>query len=312
MAGESLSSDSAIAGSSNQEDLSAQRDGEDSNLVLVENGHLFSLQSRPSIKKYSKDLWDRRYFILTQARAKSLRVGQDTFLGRLWIILTPIISISIYAFIFGTVLHVSKGMDNFVGFLTLGVVYFGFFTKGISSGSGLIKSSKSMIAAFAFPKAALVMSIVLRQFIDNITPALIAIIGCVLLQLDQFPHWTMIFVVPLFFLSHVFILGTSFITARVTAFVPDLKSLISVINRGLFFVSGVFFTIDRFQTNETISKIVQANPIYQFLQAVRQCVMDGQIPSFQTWAYISVWSFGLVIIGYIFFWQAEARYSSVK
>lgn len=312
MTGDESSSTSETGGSVAAGSTVAEEKVAKTELVLLEDGGLFSLQSRPTLVQYTKDLWERRHFISAQARAQSLRDGQDTFLGRVWIVLTPVISIATYAFIFGMVLNVSRGMDNYVGFLTLGVVYFGFFTKGISSGSGLIKSSRNLIAAFSFPKAALSLSTVFRQFIDNMVPAVIAVIGCVLLQLDKPVHWTIVFVVPLFLLIHVFILGVCFIGARATAFIPDLKSVIAVINRGLFFVSGVFFTIERFDTNPLVAKIVEANPIYQFLQAIRHSVMEGQVPSLATWAYISAWSFGLLIFGYIYFWRAEARYASVK
>lgn len=312
MTGNGFSSEEVSSGGSTLQTGATRESSRSPQLVLIEDGLLFSLQSRPPIRQYTKDLWGRRHFIKAQARAKSLRTGQDTFLGRLWIILTPVISIAIYSFVFGVVLNVSRGMENFVGFLTLGVVYFGFFTKSISSGSGLIRSSRNMIAAFSFPNASLALSAVLRQFVDNLTPAVVAVLGCVLLQLDQPIHWTIIFVLPLFLLIHIFGLGVCFIGARATAFIPDLKSIISVVNRGLFFVSGVFFTIERFETNDLVTKIVEANPIYQFLQAIRNCVMAGQVPSLQTWAYISIWSFGLLIFGYWYFWRAEERYASVK
>ncbi|AGS35381.1 ABC transporter permease [Corynebacterium maris DSM 45190] len=234
------------------------------------------------------------------------------FLGQLWILLNPVLQVALFAFVFGVILNVSRGIDNFIGFLILGVIFFGFVSGGLSAGSGLIQSSRNLINSFQFPKASLAISSTVKQAIDNVAPAVLAVVACVLFQLDQPLHWTIVFVIPVYLLIHIFCLGAALIGARVTAFVPDTKALIRVLTRVLFFLSGIFYSVERFATQPVIQEIMLANPIYQFLRAVRNSVMLGTVPTWQEWLYLSTWSFGLLIFGLIFFWRAEARYSSVK
>lgn len=281
-------------------------------LILVEDDGLQKLNARPPLMIYMRELWGRRFFITAQARAKALKGGQGMFLGKLWLLLNPLFSIAVFAVVFGLVLKVSRGMDNFIGFLAIGVIFFGFLSGGITGGSGLIQNSKSLMRAFAFPKASLVFSAMIRQFWDNLLPAVIAIIGALLFQLDKPISWTVLLVVPLYLLIHLFGLGASFFTARLTSRIPDLKKVIALIMRGLFFLSGVFFPVDRFADIPVLREFMLANPLYQFLHAVRMCVLDGAVPELGVWLYLSAWSFGLVFIGFIFFWQAEARYATVK
>jgi len=203
-------------------------------------------------------------------------------------------------------------MDNFIGFLTIGVIYLKFATGGLSAGTSIIRGSKGLISSFNFPTAAVPISTTIKQMIDHAIPAMVAIIGALLFQLDKGIPWTIILVVPLYFLIHCFSLGCMFIVGRATAFIPDLKSVVGIINRGLFFISGVFFDLSKFDKNPHIQEIMQANPIYQFLTAVRQLVLDGEVPPLGTWLYIAAWSFGVLIIGYFYFWQAEERYAVVK
>lgn len=280
--------------------------------ILIEDTGLTELRSRPQFFRYLVQLWRSRHFIYAKARTTAFSRGRDRYLGGLWELLDPIFQVSVYAVIFGFILNVSRGMDNFIGFLVLGVIYFGFLSTGIAAGSGLIKGSRGLISSFKFPRAALICSTALKNLLNSIVPAILAVIIAVLFQLDKPIHWTSALVIPLFLLIQVFNFGVTCFVARATAFVPDLQSLVNLIRRGLFFISGVFFTISRFDTHPVLESVVEANPLYQFLMAIRSCVLEGVIPSLAVWGYLSVWSFSLAALGILFFWQAEERYASVR
>lgn len=282
------------------------------NVTLIPDDGLYELQIRPSLVQYLVQLWQSRHFIMAEAKGKVFSTGRDTFLGKLWIVLDPLLQVAIYAFIFGAVLQISRGMENFIGFLVIGVIYFRFLTQGIGAGSGLIRKSRALISSFNFPRASLAFSVNLKNIVDNFIPAVLGIIVATLFQLAEPIHWTIAFVIPLYLLIYIFTTGATLIVARATAFVPDMKSLVNLLNRGLFFVSGVFFDVERFATNPTLRFIMEINPVYQFLTAIRSCVLEGEIPEITTWLYLMAWSFGLFIIGFIYFWAGETRYASVK
>lgn len=84
------------------------------------------------------------------------------------------------------------------------------------------------------------------------------------------------------------------------------------VSRALFFTSGVFFSVDRFSGSPTAQKIMENNPGYIFLQACRDVTIYNKLPDLSSWIHLIAWSFGLLIIGFIFFWKAEERYASVK
>lgn len=281
-------------------------------MVLVSDEGLSTLKVRPSFWKYLGDIWSIRAFVYKEAQVKAFSTGRDTFLGRLWLFLDPIFQVSLYGLVFGLILQVSRGMDNFIGFLVIGVIFFRVLTRGLSSGSSLIQKSRGLISSFHFPRAALPVSSTLRNFLDDLLPSVLAIACALLFQLNNAFSWTVVLVIPLYILMHIFTLGTMLFVARATAFIPDLKSIITLSSRGLFFVSGVFFDISRFDSHPEIQQIMMANPIYQFLNAVRVCVLGGGVPPLEQWLYLSAWSFGLLIMGAIYFWSAEERYSSVK
>ncbi|AJE66425.1 ABC transporter permease [Corynebacterium glutamicum] len=284
----------------------------DKSAIIVDSSNLHPLHSRPKFNIYLAQIWNRRHFIFADARGRSFESPRDMLLGRLWLVLSPLLDVAMYGLLFGLLLKTSRGVENFIGFLIIGVIFFGFIQGGLTTGSGMIKESRSMIAAFSFPRASIPIARIARQFLNNSLPALVALIAALAFQWGTPPGWEMLLVLPIYVLIHIFGLGLALIVARLTAFFPDLKSLIPVAGRAWFYVSGVFFSIERFATNPTIQEIMILNPAYRFIQAVRSVVLYQTIPPYDTWLILCAWSFGLVAIGLIYFWQAEERYVNVR
>lgn len=283
----------------------------DSSLLLVDDEQLARLNVRPAITTYLRSLWAWRHFIGADARSKAFQGNQEMLLGNLWLILTPLLQSATYGIIFGLLLRTSRGIENFVGYLVLGVIFFGFISRGMNGGSGLIQSSRSMIRSFQFPRVTLVLGLSIRQFLDNVTPALVAIVVALAFQWETPFSWTISLAPLLFVLIHIFASGLAMMLARLTAFVPDIKSLMSFGTRVLFYVSGVFFSVERFATEPILQSLMTANPVYQFLQALRASVLYGEVPSLNTWFTLLAWSVGSFTLGLLFFWQAEAKYVRV-
>jgi|SRR5699024_3325131 len=281
-------------------------------LVIVDGANLKSLEARPSFSSYLVQLWQRRHFVRAEAKNKSFSEGRDMFLGNVWIILNPLLRVAIYALVFGLVLRVSRGMDNFIGFLVIGVIYFGFVSSALAGSTNLIRSSRGIISSFSFPKASLVLSMILRQALDNIVPSFVAIMLALAFQPTIIINWTYALLPLHFLLLHIFAAGFSFFIARTTAFVPDFKGVVNLVSRGLFFVSGVFFPLSRFDGHPVLVSIMQGNPVYELLTIARSIILEGSPGELEMWIHFVLWSFGLFIFGLLYFWQAEARYASVK
>lgn len=290
------------------EELNAQVARHEGRVQIVNPEGLRPLAIRPSLAKYIAQLVERRHFILADARAKALRTTRDYRLWQIWLVLNPLFDVALYGFLFGLLLKTSRGVENFIGFLFIGIIFMSMITGLMSSGIGLMQSSRSMIRAFQFPRASIPFSTVLRSMIDNVLPAIVALTAAFLFQWGTWPSWTVFLVVPLFLLIHVFGCGLMMITARLTAQVPETKTVLGLVISGLFFLSGVMFSVDRFAEHSAIHQIMSANPCYMFLTAVRDCSIYRTVPNLETWGELIAWSIGAFVVGFIFFWRAEDKY----
>ena len=280
-------------------------------IIRIDASGLQTLQSRPPFQRYCVELWERRFFIWADARFKALRTTKDYQLWRTWLVLQPLLDVAFYAFLFGFILKTSRGVDNFAGFLILGVVFMRMLVGLMNNGSALIRGSKGMIKTFQFPKATIPLAQTFRALLDNILPAIIAIFMALAMQAFSRLSWTIAAVIPLFLLIHVFGCGLMLITARLTAMVPDSKAVLSFIGRAWFFLSGVMFSIDRFVNHPELHRIMTANPGHIFLTAVRDSVIYAMPVSFGSWLALIAWSFGTFLFGLVYFWGAEAKYVRV-
>ena len=283
-------------------------EGQSGPTLMVNTASLQSLQTRPSFAEYCRQLWDRRAFIWTDARFKALRTTKDYRLWRTWLVLQPLLDVAFYAFLFGLILKTSRGIDNFVGFLILGVIFMRMIVGQMTQGIMLIRNSRGMIQTFSFPKASLAISQTLRSMLDNILPGVMAVLMALAAQHFSPLNWSIVLVIPLFVLLHIFGCGLMLVTARLTAVIPDARALINFFSQAWFFLSGVMFSIDRFVNHPTLHEAMTANPAYVFLTAIRGSVLYQAPPTLETWGTLIAWSTGTFLVGLLYFWQAEARY----
>ena len=60
---------------------------------------------RPRLSEYGSVLWQRRHFITGYATAKNRSLYSNARLGQLWQLLTPILNVGVYFFVFGVLLN---------------------------------------------------------------------------------------------------------------------------------------------------------------------------------------------------------------
>jgi teichoic acid transport system permease protein len=115
----------------------------------------------------------------------------------------------------------------------------------------------------------------------------------------------------------VFTLGCVFAFARWVAFAPDLRHIISLVNRFILFGSGIMFSIPHRFADMGLPDWVIAIFTYQpwalYIEMVRSCVMtEASIPINQLhWLLGADWAVLVFGLGFIFFWRAEHRYGRV-
>ncbi|GAA4868548.1 ABC transporter permease [Serinicoccus chungangensis] len=263
---------------------------------------------RPTLPSYVRRLWRRRHFIGAEARAKAFSGNRDMLLGNLWLIGVPILQGLAYYLIFGLILNTSRGIENFTGFLLIGVFLFRFTTTSMQQGIAVMSQSRGMTGAFSFPRAAVPLSVLLREALSML-PVLATL---VLLLLTVPPGtqvtWTWALFPLVFGLQVLFNAGIVMYTARLGSALPDLRHVVAFLARLWFYMSGVFFSLDRFVSEGVWLSVLQANPLYMVLDMSRDLLLYGTVPDAQSWMFLSLWAVITPLFGFWYFWQGEETY----
>lgn len=263
---------------------------------------------RPSLPHYLRLLWGRRHYIGADSRTRAYSGNRDMLLGNLWLIGQPILQGLIYYIIFGLILKTSRGIENFPAFLITGIFLFGYTASCATSGVGSMASARTMIRAFNFPRAAVPLSVLLRE-----AWSMLPILATLALLLHLIPPGTTvtstwIYFPLVFLLQTLFNMGVTLYAARFGHAVPDLRHLLTFVVRLWFYGSGVLFAIDRFVTDPTWLMLMKANPLYLVLDMSRDLLIYDTIPEPHYWLVLTVWALVTPVLGFLYFWQGEETY----
>ena len=280
-----------------------------SSIPSVSSEGLVPVGRRTSLSSYLAALWNRRHFIIAESRAKMSSSTRKNILGYGWLFLNPLLSVLAFWFIFGFILQTSRGVPNFIGFLVVGVFFFGFTSKCMTGGTASIRSGASMIKGFQFPRAALPISTVVRNFLDFMPTLLVMVIVLAIVPPVEVITWRVVLVIPVIILQTLFNVGLACFLARLGHKFPDLTNLMSILSRFWFYGSGVFFSIeDRLGKHPALLEAMQYNPMHAYLTLVRNSLLYGIESDPKTWIVGTVWAFGLLVVGFLFFWRGEEDY----
>ena len=269
--------------------------------------------ARPSLTEYVRRLWGRRHFILAFSQAKLTAQYSQAKLGQLWQVATPLLNAAVYYFIFGVILHASRGMsqDIYIPFLVTGVFTFTFTQSSIMTGVRAISGNLGLVRALHFPRASLPISFALQQ-LQQLLFSMIVMVA-VVVGFGSRPGLSWVLVVPILFLLFLFNTGLALIVARLGAKTPDLAQLLPFILRTWMYMSGVMFSITKMMEGrpEWARTLLQVNPATVFMDLMRFALIDGygasNLPP-HVWAVALFWAVAVFGGGFVYFWKAEERY----
>ncbi|MBG6218707.1 teichoic acid transport system permease protein [Arthrobacter sp. CAN_A6] len=264
--------------------------------------------AKPPFLKYLTALWSYRHFIYFDAKASVQTGNSQDRLGSVWLILNPVLNGLTFYLIFGVLLQTSRGVENFIGYLIIGVFLFQMTSRAISTGARAVRTNLKVIQAFNFPRAALLFAVNVRELLTSVPVILTMLLLILLFSPEEEITWLWFLMVPALLLQTAFNLGIGLILARLVARVNDIANVIGFAMRLWMYASCVMFSIQLFDPYPAMRAAIELNPLYQVLTIVRQSVLYAEVPSWESWAILTAWALGALVIGLVFFWNAEESY----
>lgn len=268
---------------------------------------LSRLDAIPADEDYLADVWHRRDFLFALPREQLRSRHQDTFLGNLWHLVNPLLSVAVYFVIFGVLLDATMGMSNYLGFLTIGVFTYGLTQGCVVDGAEAISGNLGLIRSIKFPRAVLPIATVISH-VMAFGPTMLVLAAVLILTGESISiRW--LFLPAIVGLHSVFNLGMVFFISRLNEAYRDVKRIVPFIFRLLIYISGAMFPIEKYAERAwgPVRVLIQFNPVRRLIDLYRWALMGGTI-SLNSVAFIVVVSSLFVMWGFRYFKAAELEY----
>lgn len=264
----------------------------------------------PAFSSYIKSVWQFRFFIFRYGVAKIKGGAAGNNLGLFWEILDPLLLSIAYYLVFGLLLGTQRDSSNFPMFLIAGVMTWKLFQ------STLINTAKSLsrnreqdvVQASTIPQLAIPIATAVQWSIKSLPVMVLLYPASLLLGAQISAQWLLL---PLIFAITSFsAFSIGLLVVRLIARIPDLLNLINVSMRMMFFMTGVFFSVDiRFATApDWIQTIVLHNPSAVALNLTRSVFLDDISITANQIFWLIGFSVLLFLIASINFWRDERKH----
>ena len=270
----------------------------------VELRELIDLTSRPSPLDYLREAWRRREFAIV-VPAQDLRAqNMDTALGQFWHLMNPALLVGVYFLIFGVVIDTSRGVDNFLGFLIVGIVLFHLTQRVVQEAAVSISQNLGLIRSIQFPRILLPAATVNGQTAAFVPAVILALIAVLATGERPTLRWLVLPIV--LFAQFAFNLGAALVSARVGAAMADLRHILPHLFRLLFYASGVIFSVEAFVSSAGWRRAFALNPIYDLITCARWSLLGHQVDGWVLAGTVA-WCVLMPVVGFFTFFRSEQR-----
>ena len=265
-------------------------------------------------------LLNMRRDLLWQFTKRNIQSGfRGSLLGVFWVVLSPLLMLALYTFVFGVVFGGSFEQLNAEGHLVrkdgasyalgifLGLSVMSLISGTLSCSATLIVANPNFVKKVVFPLEVLPVAQVGNLAFNFSISLVLCLIGATLVGDGFCMAWIWL---PLIILPSVFIsLGIGWLVASIGVFFRDIVQLTQFLGMVLLYASGVFYSVGKIP--EIFWSFLRLNPVLHIVDQLRQAILWQEIPDRDI--LIMLWVSSLVVFqtGYWVFRRLRSDFADV-
>ena len=214
-----------------------------------------------------------------------------TVLGMVWSVLSPLLMLSVMAFIFGQ--FFGRSIPHYVIYLFSGQVIFNYYIESTNEGMNALMNNARIFTKINVPKYLFLFS---KNVSALINFGIILLIYFAFVWLDGIEFtWkflTLIYpIVCLIFIN----LGIGLILSALFIFFRDIQYLYRLFTQVVMYGSAIFYSIETM--SENMQKVFYCNPIFCVIDYFRSVVIKNTIPELWHHGILAFYAIALFGIG---------------
>ena len=191
-------------------------------------------------------------------------------------------------------------------FIITNLVAWNFFSQTTAGTLTNMIRGSDLFQRIYLPRTSLVVSTVGTGII-NILFSLVPLVIIYLFTKTPVKETILLLPIAILFLS-AFALGFSLILSAFVVFFPDVAEMYPVVLTAWMYLTPIIYPAEMI-VDVLDGWLLRLNPLYHLIKFFRLITFDGVYPTTQEFSYALVFSFGTLIIGWVFFTRQAKKFA---
>jgi len=234
--------------------------------------HVFRLAIRQS--------WLQRQLFWKLLRRDFAERYRGSYLGVLWSLLLPLLSLLVFTFFFGVIFQMrwagrSEGsLTELALALFVGLALYNFLAECLTRAPGLVLAHPNYVKNVIFPLDMLPVVMVASALLTLILTLLVILLLQAMIGVGL--SWKVLWLPATILPLTLFLLGLSAFLAALGVYIRDIQQLITPVTQLLMFLSPVFYPVSALP--EAMRPWLQLNPLALAIEQTRGLILFDQSP----------------------------------
>ncbi len=256
----------------------------------------------PSIEEL-KDVFAFRDMIFQLVRRDVVTRYKRSFLGILWTMLNPLGTMLVLSIAFSQLFDM-RGV--YPAFIISNLVAFNFFSQTTTVALSSMLWGSDLFHRIYLPRTAFVISTI-GTGIVNILFSLVPLVVIFLITKVPLTSTVILLPVAILFLA-AFALGFSLFLSTFVVFFPDVAEMYPILLTAWMYLTPIIYP-EEILANVLGGWLLRLNPLYRLIRFFRLVTFDGQYPTSLEFIVAMLFSFGTLILGWIFFTKQSKKFA---
>jgi ABC-2 type transport system permease protein len=210
-------------------------------------------------------------------RILALLIGRDlrvryasSMLGYVWAVLDPLALSLVYWFLFTQVITRKVGFPPYILFLVAGQLAWQWINGSINTCVGALRSESQMVRSSNVPRELWVLRVVLSKGVEYLFG--LPVLALFAVAYTKAPNHYILYFPLALLMAVVLCTGIGLILAPAAVLVRDLRSVVRIVTRALFFLSPILYSLQDVNgegRRANIRDIVSWNPVAGIMALIR-------------------------------------------
>ncbi|SDB30153.1 ABC transporter permease [Eubacterium oxidoreducens] len=214
-----------------------------------------------------------------------------SYLGIIWSVLNPLLTMIVLSAIFSTMFK--RSIENYPVYYLTGWIIWQLFSEATRSSLTVLVDNKNLLIKTKIPRIVFVLSRCYTALVNFAFSCIAYVFIIAIFQLTPDITWLLFFVDMAFIL--ILSIGMGALLSILYVFFADVKHLYGVFLTMLMYLSAIFYPVDSLPG--WMQSVLGVNPIYIFIDFARSAIMEYEVPDPIIWIKMIVWSIVVFAIG---------------